>query len=323
MAEFRHTVVIQDETPAADGTRDEDLPIHPISHVIFTVKCLNNGTNTKATLAQILGAIESVEILKGGSAVVSLNGADLYALDCILLGHEPWQENVINTDNATRALSLIIPFGRRLYDPTECMPAQPKGELTFKTKYDIADTGYDGLILQVETVELLGAEPTHHLKYTTKTDTPSATGWADLDLPIANEYLGLLLYGTTVPTGTSWTTTLDQLTFLVDNVERYFRETNWESLHGMLINRLSPANAWAEKFHLENIAGSYTQNADTATEEQDDTSLANYAYMDFDPTGDGAYVFDTSGHSSVKLHYKAGDTNAFRVIPVERVAVPT
>ena len=321
MAEYFRSTVIDEYTPSADGTKEESLGIRPISHLNLTVKCLNNGTNTKATLAQILSAIESVEVLKGGKSIISVNGADLYAIASILLGREPWQENVINTDNAVRHLTIPILFGRRPYDPNECLPAQPKGELTVRIKYDIADTGYDGLVIHVDQVELPDATPSGYLKYTTKTDTPSSTGWQDLDLPIEGSYVGILLWGTTIPTGTSWTTTLDKVTFLVDNSEKYFREVSWEALHGSLVERLGPANAWAEKFHMENTASDYTQNADTATEEQDDTDLANYAWMDFDPTGDGTYLFSTEGVSDIKLHYSAGDTNNFRVVPVQLIPV--
>jgi len=317
MAEYRHTVLAEDYTPSADETKDWDLPVNPLSFIALTVKCLNAGTNTKATLAQILSAIENIEVLRFGSAQVSLSGADLYALNCVLLGKEPWQENVINTDNAVRHLTMVIPFGRKLYDPTECLPATIRGELTLRIQMDIADTGYDGLMLQIETIELLGANPQRHLKYTTITHTPSATGDSDIELPIGNPYLGLLLYSTTIPTGTSWTTTINKATILAANVEKYVREVAWETLHGMLMNRLSPANAWAEKFHMENLAATYTQNADTATEEQDDSDIANYAYIDFDPLGDGQFLFETAGLSDLKLRIDAGDTNAVRVVPIE------
>lgn len=315
--EYRHTVLIDDVTPSADETRDDDLPVNPLSHIIITIKALNNGTNTKATLAQLLSALETVEVLREGSAIVSISGADLFALNCVLLGREPWQENVIDTDNAVRALTLVLPFGRNLYDPNECLPATQRGELSLRQTIDIADTGYDGYIYQVETVELLDASPSQHLKYTTLNHTPSSTGESDIDLPMGLSYVGLLMWATTIPTGTAWTSTIDDVTFLVDNMEHYTRSANWESLHGMLMNRLSPANAWAEKIHLENTAGSYSQNADTDTEQQVDTDIANYAFLDFDPMQDDNFLFDSSGVSDLTLRITAGDTNACRVIPVQ------
>jgi len=317
--EYRRTTLLDDVVPSADETRDDDLPVNPLSHLIITIKVLNNAA--KATLSDILSALEMIEVLREGSAIVSISGADLYALDCVLFGHEPWQENVVDTDNAVRALSLILPFGRVLYDPNECLPATRRGELSLRQTVDIADTNYDGYIYQVETVELLDATPKQHLKYTTINYTPSATGEGDVDLPIGLDYAGILLWGTTVPTGTSWTTTIDKLTFLVDNVEKYVRSVNWESLHGSFINRLAPAGAWGEKIHVENLAAAYTQNADTAPEQQVDTDLVNYAYVDFDPLHDDSYLFKSAGVSDLALRIDAGDTNATRIVPVQLKAV--
>lgn len=319
--EFFRSVVAQDVTISADGTVSHDLEIRPTSHIVFTIKCLNSGTNTKATLAQILGAIEKVEILRFGASIVSISGADLYALNTILLGREPWQENVVNTDNAVRHLSLVIPFGRRLYDPNECFPETTAGELSLQYTVDIADTGYDGFIEQIEQVEIIGAKPKRYLKYMTKSYTPSATGAAEVDLPRGNLYAGILLYGTTVPTGTAWTTTIDKVRLLVNNEEHYYGICNWESLHGELISKCSPAGAWSEKIHMENTDATYTQNADTAAEEQDDTALANYVYLDFSPNNSDDFLLSTRELSGLKLEITAGDTNATRITPVELVEI--
>ncbi len=321
MAEFFKSVLVQDETPAADGTFTEDLPIRPLSHIDLTFKCLNAGANTKATLAQMLGALTKIEVLHFGSAVLSLSGVDLFALNCLLLKQIPMMGNIINTDDATRFITLKVPFGRRLFDPAECFPATRKGELTLKYTIDIAATGYDGSIMQIETIELPAASPRRHLKCTTLDTTPPATGEYDVDLPIGNLYLALLLWSATVPVTTAWTTTFDYLKFLVDNDEQYFGKTNWETLHNALMERIFPPVAWSEKIHLENVATAYAQSADTAGEEVVATDLEHHAYMDFDPLGDDSYIFDTKGKSSVKLRINAGDQTASRILPVELVAV--
>jgi len=309
--------VIADNITAADGTVTYNLGIRPISHLMYTVKVLNNGANTKATLAQILGGVENIQVSRFGQSLISISGADLYALNKILLKAEPWQENVINTDDATRMLSLVIPFGRKLYNPAECMPANSAGELVLQLTLDIADTGYDGMITLVEQVELPGATPTQMLKYCTKAYTPSATGAAEVDLPRGNKYSGIMLWGTTVPTTTSWTTTIDKVRLLCDNTERYFGISNWECLHGELLMTGGPAGAWGEKIHLENTATAYTQNADTAAEEQVNTALNNYAYLDFAPDGRDDYNLETADLAGLKLEITAGDTNATRITPVE------
>ena len=318
--EFFRSVVATDITEA-DGVKTYDLAIRPLSHLVIGIKMLNLTANTKATLAQILGALEKIEVLRFGASIMSINAVDLYALNCILLGHQPWQENVYNLENSTRCLSLIVPFGRSLYNPLECFPQTTGGELQLQLTIDIADTGYDGYISMIEQVELPGAKPVQYLKAMSKAYTPSATGEADVDLPRGNKYAGLLLWGTTVPTTTAWTTTIDKLRLLLNNEEKYYGICNWETLHAELINRCEPAGSWGEKIHLENSASAYTQSADTNAEEAGDSALNNHIYLDFSPKNRDDFLLETAALTGLKLAITAGDTNATRITPVELVKV--
>jgi len=124
-----------------------------------------------------------------------------------------------------------------------------------------------------------------------------------------------------VPNGTSWTTTIDWVKFLVDNVEKYVSKSLWETLHSDLARRISAPFAYSGEIHVENLAATYTQNADTAAKQPADNDIENYGWVDFNPTGDMAYIFDSKGKASVKLRVNAGDTNELRVIPVELVSV--
>jgi len=320
MAEFRRTILVDDVTPSADGDYTYDLPVDPISHITLTVKCLNSGTNTKATLAQILGAIENVQVIYRGSAIFQVSGADLYALNTILFGKQLMQENVINTDAATRAVTLILPFGRKLFDPAECFVATKRGELQLKVTVDIADTGYSGIIFLFETTELIGATPANYLKVYTLYKTPSAAGDLDIDLPRGNKLAGILLWGTTIHSTTAWTTTIDKVQLLLNNVRRYYCETKAEALHGEMGVLAGPANAFAEKFHRENTDTSYVSGADTATEEADDSNLSNYQFMNLGINMPADYIIDTAPLSEIKVRITAGDANPLRVIPIEIVA---
>jgi len=319
MAEFRRTILVDDVTPASDGDYTYDLPVDPISHLVLTFKCLNAGVNTKATLAQILGAAKKISVIFRGAEIYSLSGADLFALNCIMLGKEMHQENVINTDNATRAITLILPFGRNLYDPNECFVATKRGELQLKVNVDIAATGYDGLTFLFEVVELPGATPANVIKVYTLTKIPAATGDMDVELPRGNKLLGLLLYGTTIHSGTSWTHTIDKVQLLLNNVRKYYCETKAEALHGSLMELTGTKNAFAEKFHMENTASTYTQNADTATEEANNSDISNYNFLNFGIKMPADYIIDTAPLSEIKVRITAGDTNELRVLPVELV----
>lgn len=297
MSKFLRTVIVQDETPAADGSFTYDLPVNPISHIALTIKCLN--VTNEATIAEILAMISNIEVLHRGTSIFQLSAADLNALDYVLLRNAPINANQVATDNATRYHGLIIPFGRRCFNPAECFPASKAGELKLRLTVDIANAGADGLILQVEATELLDANPSQFLKVTSMTKTPSATGAMDVDLPISYKYAGVLLWGTTVVTGTAWTNTIEQVKLLADNTELLYSLANWESLHSDLLLRV----------------GHRPGHIVAAT----DDSIVNYAFLDFSPNGEDDFLLDSAPLSGLKLRITAGDTNPLRALPLELV----
>lgn len=299
MARFVRSVIVQDVTPAADGMYTYDLPVNPLSFIDFTLKCLNVAA--EATLAQVLALVTKIEVIYRGAAIVSVSAADLYAMDCVLMRGVPVFTNLVATDDATRFVCLRIPLGRRPHDINESFPATKKGELQLQATVDIAATAADGLILQVETVELLDVTPTQYLKYTTLSAAASAAGDLDIGLPLGNDVLGLLLFSTTKPTSTSWLTTINKLKILLDNVEYGYANANWESMHGDLLARggmpLGDTDAWT------------------------DDAIAHYSYADYDPNDDGTHAVPTRGRSTFTARIDAGDTSAIRIIPVELIKV--
>ena len=293
--EFIRSVLVQDETPLADGTLTFDLPVNPLSHINLTLKALN--VTDEAALADLLALITNVQVLHLGQAIIGMSAADLYALNVALLGRVPVLTNLVATGDATRFLGLVIPLGRKIMTPGECFPASKAGEFQLQLTVDIATAEAAGLILQVETTEMLGATPARHLKATTLAATPSAAGDMDVDIPIGNPLAGILLWGTTKPTSTAWTATIEQARLLADNRERGYANANWESMHADLTNRcpvlVGDEDAWT------------------------DDCVAHYALMDYDPRVDDEFLLETAGLSSLKLRINAGDDNPLRVIPLE------
>jgi hypothetical protein len=295
----RRTVIVQDEAQAAGAAPVYDLPINPLSHLIFSFKFLNKAA--EVLLPEILAKISKINVSRAGQTVVDINLADLYAQNCLMFGKEPILTNKVATDNATRILTFIVPFGRRLFNPEECMPATQFGDFKLAVTTTSTETTMDGVIFQIEAVELIGAAPKKYMKLSTLSKTPAAAGEMDVDLPIGSELVQLLLWATTVPTGTAWTATMDWVKMLRDNVEDSIAKANWESLHGDLLQKIG---------YLGDHGAAY--GADL---------LTLYGLVDFDPAEDGSILFQTAGASSIKLRVNAGDTNAFRVIPAELVKV--
>jgi hypothetical protein len=323
MPQFLRQVLVQDETLTVSTVRTDDLPVNPLSVIYVTVKMLNNTTTLSdfSLINAILNQISKLEVLYKGSAIISGSLADLARLYGFLLHRSPAQTNADYVDNRTRCVTIPILLGRRPFWIEECFPAVRRGELQLQTTVAAAQTGVDTPVLQVETVELLGATPTRFMKATTISKTPTATGDHDVDLPIGNKIAHALLFGTTVPTAASYNASIGQLRLLVDNVESFYARANWETLHNEMSRRVAESCQSSVHQHLENSAGAYAQNATTDDNNSSVGFYDQYALLDFDPLEDSSYLLDTKGRARIHLRINADVADAIRIIPTEIIEV--
>lgn len=321
--QFLRQVLVQDETLAVSSQRTDDLPVNPLSVIFVTLRNLNDtGTLTDYEVVQgFLAQIARLEVLYQGSAIISGSLADLARMNAVLVGRGCRAGRQVNTNNDGRFLTVPILLGRKPYWPEECFPAVRRGELQLQITSAAAQTGIDTLTVQIETVELLGATPNRYVKYTTISKTPAATGDHDIDLPIGNRLAGMLLFGTTVPTGASFNASFGQSRLLVDNVEAYYARANWETLQGELQLRAQSSPQNSEHIHLTNTAALYTQNSDTDLNEVSRDFFDSYAYMDLDPHCDSQWLLETKGRARIHLRVNADVADAVRVLPLEIVNV--
>ena len=207
---------------------------------------------------------------------------------------------------------------RKLYDPGECFPRSSRGELIMQVTYAASFTDIDLVTLQAETIELPEASPSQYMRTTTLSRTPAATGELDIELPIGNRIAAVIFNGTTIPTGSTTTTTIQYTQLLIDNQRVYFSQTNFESMRSLAGLRHKPPTA--EGFHTHQIDGAtFAQFMDTSPVKYEGDLAANYLMWDFNPTKDDLYILDTTGASDVIARIFAGDTNAIRVLPLELI----
>jgi hypothetical protein len=160
---FIRSSLLLDHT-AATEVKKIDLPVNPLSHLIISLDVYN--ATDEATLAEILAFINKVEVTYLGTTIMSLQSEDLAALNAYLYRGMPILTQNVATDNAARCLSLIVPFGRKIMSPVECFPATRKGELTLSLDMTAPATSCDNGKVNIEAVELLGANPTRYMKST-------------------------------------------------------------------------------------------------------------------------------------------------------------
>lgn len=324
MGEFLHSVVVQEQSLSASAVTDLiDLPVNPISHIVLNVEALND-TGTLTDYDSILGLlafISKLEVLFKGQAVVEGSLVDLAILYQTLLKMRYGQVNKVATNNARRSLSMIIPFGRKLYMGAECFPATSRGEFQVRLTTTTAQTGLDGVTFNLEAVELLNETPKHFIKSTSFTGTQSSTGEHDVDLPRGNPILGCLLFATTVGQADETGNTIRDLRLLVDNQERYFSKTNWNALSPLIATRLpteSPVDGHTHQTDIADATGTFRSSTEA---ERVASGSENYAYLDFDPQMDGSMQLETAGRGRVHMRITYGDTNAMRYLPVEQIEI--
>lgn len=319
MPDSIRSVVAQEETITASAVATYDLPVNPLSFVNYVLRWQDGAAigNTANPIADALSFISKIEVLFRGQAIISMSAADLWFMQRAVTGWRPAIQNLVDAATERHYLSMIIPFGRMPYHPAEAFPASRRGELQLQITSTAAVGTVDSPAHIIETVELVDTNPKQFLKMTTISKTPSAAGEHDIDLPIGNPILGVGLYATTVPTGVSTNRSIGELRLLVDNVEHKLGRTNWEAFqqehfmrHGMDLStdRHTHAQAAAADvvtgMQLLGIVGSN-----------------QYAYLNFDPLGDGTYALQTRGRSRVNFRINSeGVNDAIRVIPVELIA---
>lgn len=318
MAEFIHSVMKPNETVAAGDVKTDDLPVNPLSHILLTVKFAQNLANTQTIFANIMALITKIEVLYKGSSEFSMNAYDAYASARYMVGFESWGMNNLGADNELRSFTWLIPFGRGVFNPIEAYPASKRGELILQTTFAAAFTNIDGVTYQVETVEMPDANPERYLRQTTLSRTPTATGEIEIDLPIGNRISDIILWGTTKPSVDTATRTIVDCKIQINNSERYYSRTNFETFHNMGGLRGQMPSAWGNHVHQYDAAA-YAQYGDVSGPKMAYPPMSQYFYMPFDFNRNGHFALETQGLSDLELIITAGDTNPLRVIPCEMV----
>jgi hypothetical protein len=279
---------------------EKDLPIEPISHLILTFSFFN--ATDEGTLIEVLGFINKITVAKLGVPILSLESEDLYAQNCYLFGRRPVLTAKIGTDNYARSLTLMVPMGRKLYDPKECFPATKKGELTLDLDTTVPATTLDNAVVNIETVSLPGATPSRYLKSTMQTITaPGSTGDNDVDLPLGNDIVAMCLRLTTWLTAATHTLGVDYLQLLVNDNNYGYQSAHMACLMGDLVNIID------------------TQHGAIAA--QGLIQPSQCVFLDFDPRRNDEFLLQTAGKTSAKLRLEMGVDEATYLSLYELVKV--
>jgi len=296
--EFIRSCLLRDHTSATE-TIELDLPTNPISHLVISISGLQ--MTDEATLAEILAFLNSVVVSEMGKTIVSLQSEDLFGVNTYLYRARPILTGNITTDNGPRTLGLIVPFGRRTFDPNECYPARRKGELTLYADMTALGTSIDNGLVNIDCVQLPGASPTHYLRTRMMTvAAPGGTGDYEFNLPMGSEIVAMQLRMTTFPAATSQVYGVEKVAVQVDEQEYGYVSAPVENL----------------------LADGIFRGGGTPTSMllQQQILPLNTVWIDYDPRGDGEFLLDLKDKASAKLILEMGVNEATYLTVLERVA---
>ncbi len=323
--------VLQNKTALTAGGPNLvfDLPVNPISAILLTLRArdLTAVTSPRATLATFLALISAIQVQFKGADMWNMTALDGYVHASALLRRLLLHSSIEFNATAYRYCTLIIPFTRWLYSPREAFPATRRGELRMIITPAASFAGFDTVGVIVESIELLDSQPVQFLKSTTLTRVFPATGFNDIDFPLGNPLMGATIFGNTPPLGAALNGTIIDAQILVDNVNFTYAQTLWETLHNDWANRIPVAFEPQTHAHIENLAAVYAPAATTEVPLRTRDPFAQYAYMDWDPTGadddtpeeDTRFALMTEGRGRVIIRINAGVADTCRVIPAELV----
>jgi hypothetical protein len=322
MGNFLRTVLVQNRLEGADRTFQEDLPVNPLSAIVVTMRGDINTVDTDEPLSDFYGCIPSLGIMYRGQDIVRGSLQDLAVLNAMMTGLTPFGSKPQDAAGETWSLSVMICLGRAPYNSKECFPAVKRGDLRLEMQIDTVLNDVDLLDVQIETIELLDAQPESYVKYTTGGVTFSSAGQENVRLPIGNPLLGVLLFGSTVPTAALQTSTWEQFRTKIDNVEQFYAKMNWDSAQGESQRRIKGSLDFLSQ-HAHRYNGAAAGFASTLGPIRPSASglLEQYAYLDFDPMGDGEYMLETAGRADVVIQRDSGVAGAGRFIPLELVGI--
>jgi hypothetical protein len=302
---------------ALSAQLDWTLDILPTSHLDFIIRFLNNGVNVYTSLANILAAITNINVALNGTSFFNGSLADLFRISTYLNRKEPVLFNIAEGDNFARGLILRLPFGRKTYDPNECMPASTSGAFTAIVTAAAAFTNLDNVDVTLQQCTLPGANPKNTVRVTTQNFSTTTSDNDQATLPIGSKLLAALIFSPTVPDAALFTTSVRKISMEVDDETKFVSSLRWESLRANWQQFLGAGVDWSPKVHRENIAAAYAQFATTVGEQVVDSDTENYGLLDFSPNQDDAHVVDLSGATSARLKITSGDTQTGRLLPIQ------
>jgi hypothetical protein len=297
-------------------TFTEDFPVLPISHALITLDCQQTSANTNDSLVSLLGGLSNISFLFRSTQIWSLSGVNLARLAMAATNWLPIVWTVGQGASARKIVTLLLPFGRTLFNTFECFPATVRGECQVTLSFTGTSGNYQTYLYTLEFVQLPDAAPGQFLRATQMTVTPAASGDMDIDLPRGAPLAGLGTVVTNSEPGSA-TADIESVKILMANQDTWYSSSFFNSQRALSALPYGVNTVLQFHSHIENTAGAYAQNATTLTQFSINDLAKEFGYMVFDPTNDGKFILDGTKALDLKARITFNAANQCQLLPLE------
>lgn len=177
---------------------------------------------TQVTVAAMLDLLQPLTIRLYGSDVISIRGSDLYALNVLFLGYNPFSiYGTAATSDQTKIFGLRVPLWQ---------PPRSSGQLTYTAnRVAVSNAGTETItICEWSNDKILKPRYLYYVEI--PMTLAAATGFGNRkELPQVGDLLGVLMWSTTVtPTSGDTTTSIDQVRVEVN--DQRIMDLTWQDL---------------------------------------------------------------------------------------------
>lgn len=306
----------------AGTTKSYDLPINPVTmcEMKLTWTTATATPNLYDYIEEAMNVITKIDISYKGRTLYSASAENAAMLSRLISGAEPTLIYPNPANAAIRSLVIPICLSPYLFDPGWASPASKRGELQLQITCEAPSAQITSASYSIEAIELEAAEPAYYMQATPHAVVPVAEGEIDIDLPIGNDIIGIMIYANKIPDSTNELCSVGSLALLVDNREEYINHISWGSLRLMAQMRAPEMIANSPHYHklMTIVEGNPTSQSYSGN-----IYSHHYGYIDLMPNGMEEYVLATTGHSRIHLAIECEDPTQISVWPIQRVVIPS
>lgn len=286
--------------PSADETKTWNLTNDVLAALWLTIK--GTVATTDWYVDDLLLNVTGIDVWFGGFNVFHYNySKKAYVMNCML--KQNWGYLVADSKTVDDIVGITFPilFGAPYLNRKMALPYSKSNRKSITLDLDDVTTYLDNLQIDIHEVLLPGASPIGCIKQEEVSVEAKGTGDKDLWLQTNWDLLKLLLHSTTVPTGTAYTATLEQVGLEIDDFAWGYKDVMWETLHAEMMDELDGLQGVKNHIH------------GAVADVSDDTEhwIKNFGVLDFFYEKDLFWKAPLAGASTAKLKFNAGVDEAW------------